>query len=176
MKHALAFIFALVLSVSCLGAELDFSSMSTEEIYEVIDAARAEVSAREQEGDFVLVDQDGFQVTLSGKKSFTDSCRLDLKGTIVNNSDETLMIGFDDCYVNGWKSFALAMPSQVEAHKKAKMELSVDCEGIVKKAKKIEDILLYIHISDASYMHRDAPDMRITFSEGKIVSIDQATE
>ncbi len=179
MKRFLAVILsALMLSSVCFGADLDYSSMSDEELNAVIDAAKAELAKREEqdageETELVLADMQGVKLVLTGKAKIDDYGYLSLKGTLYNDSDKTLSLGMNDAYVNGWQTYPILSPMTLSPHMKAKCELQMNCDGIVKKAKKIDDVVITMSVFGEDYMTIQDATAKMVFSGGKVKSIEQ---
>ncbi len=179
MKRFLAVILsALMLSSACFGADPDYASMSDAELNAVIDAAKAELAKREElaaesKTELVLADVRGMKLVLTGKAKIDEYDYLVLKGTLYNNSDETLSFGMSDAYINGWSTNPTLSPNSLAPGTKAKCKIRMYCEGIVKKVKKIDDVVVSMSVFGEDYNAVPFATMKLIFSKGKITSIEQ---
>lgn len=127
---ALVMLFTAVFPCSAFAEIPDFSDMTDEEIQEIIDAARNELVSRklEEEDAYLLVDQDGVQIYLTGNYTLYDydDPLLDLEAVIINNTDSKIGVHSDICCVNGWDvDFYGATDITAGKKKKCEFELQI---------------------------------------------------
>ena len=146
------FIFILLCPIGLAETQLDFASMSNDELHTMIDLARNELTKREMHiGDsIVILDAQDVVISLTGEyRTSSDSEYLDLNSIVVNNSSHNVGISLDHVSVNGWSIYGSA-PSDVDAGKKGKDEFTfnldeADCDSI----EKVEDIEFVIVLYDS---------------------------
>lgn len=112
MKRLLAIILVLLLFIPetvAFAANIDWKSMSDQEITDAIDAGRLELASRmpDSEDHVTIVNQDGVEVYLTRRYSIDDgyssgSVYLRLEAVVVNNTDMILNIVDNGTCVNGW--------------------------------------------------------------------------
>ncbi len=157
MKRMFSLILAILLLVPCAFAEgIDYSSMSADELREVIVQARAALA--EKEAPFndkcVVYDENDVRVTLTGIREEDSTGWVYFDITVVNKSKNDYTITFDDLYINGWQiklgSFSV---QEVMAGKNAKGHLTflkLSEEAEVTKIEEIQDFSFTIRLVDPS--------------------------
>lgn len=171
MKRTLALLFALLmLCGTCLAEGLDYPSMTDEQLHAVIDAARNELSKREQIAaeKTVLFEQDGVTIYMSGdytvrESMVGDAVYLEIELVVVNETDRNVGISIENPSVNGW-DVSVPFLSGVSAQKKAKDTLKLNvADAEVKTAEDMEDLTLSFRLYDK--------DSYKTFSEGEPITL-----
>lgn len=126
MKRFLCLLLVALMISPVALADTDYSAMSTEELHKIIDLARNELFRREQHFEdgqkTVLIDLDEITLYLTGEKK-TSGKYLYYDAILINNSDKEVSVTIDDCYINGWASFGMAMGS-LNAGKKMKGDIT----------------------------------------------------
>ena len=160
---AMAAAFAL-LCTPCLADDLDYASMSDEELHAVVDGARNELASREltMAGDTVLFDQDGFKVYLTGNNEISEySPFLRLEAIAINDTDKTVDFRISEASVNGWDVYCGGI--EVNAGKKKKDGLGIDLSSTdVKTMEDIEEIELKMYLYDSDAYERLTDEITIT--------------
>lgn len=134
MKKLLALVLAVLVLIPSAWAEVDLSSLdystfseaSDEDLQRILDLARNELFLRRENAHNeyqYLVDMDDVKIYLTGEYSVY-SGRLFLEYVFINDTDFTVSIYTDDCYVNGWKAYS-GLISETQPHKKSKGKLDV---------------------------------------------------
>lgn len=123
-------LFAAFLAVLfCLGSSIafadgiDFSSMTEQELLDVIDMARLELTkyqAYATDGT-VLYEDEHIKITLNGDLEM-EYASLVMHVIIENYSDKNLIISFDHASCNGWDIYEAT--ASVNAQKKARCDVS----------------------------------------------------
>ena len=129
MKKTLSFFIALLVLLTCTAfaeAALDYTAMTDEQLHQIIDEARNELTKREMVAaeNLVLFEQDGVTVYLTGAYEpwGSDNVYLDLEAVVINDSDKTVSILIDACSINGWDVYSSGV-SDTSAGKKQKGQL-----------------------------------------------------
>lgn len=158
MRRFMALLLAALFLVTAAAAaeNMDFASMSDEELHSIIDGARSELTKRELVAaeDVVLFEQDGVTVYLTGNHDTygDDSVYLELEVVVVNDADQSLGVGIDSASINGWNVFGGGIPG-TDAGKKQKGSLLFcisDAEAY--SFEEIEDIELDFYVySEETY-------------------------
>lgn len=155
MKRLVALVLALMLLCGPALAEIDWTGMSDEEIRAAIDSGRNELVKRGMLAaeNFVLVDQDGVQVYLTGNYSWSeygeDYRQIELEAIVINDSDKKVTVSIDGCYVNGWEVYASGI-YDTAAGKKQKDTFDVSLvEADVTVFEEIEDIEFTFRLYDS---------------------------
>lgn len=153
MKRLLTLILAMFLIGSIALAEsLDYASMTDKELQDVIDGARNELSTRKLnfEGTFVLFDQDGATLYLTGRYKINKSAYTEMEAIFINNTGRSARVSVDDVYVNGWK-VSSSGPIGCDSGKKVKGTLSMSLSGAeISTFEEIEEIEFHISVLDES--------------------------
>ncbi len=117
MKKLFALVLAMLMICGSAFAEIDWSSMTDDEIKAAIEAAQAELAARKPadaedgsikiEDGLVLFDSNGVTATVKGEPWLQDyGERQYVYFTVVvsNESDIEISLSPDECSCNGWES------------------------------------------------------------------------
>lgn len=161
MRKIVCFILAMILCVPVCAFAEDYSSLTVEELYTMIDQAKAELLKRElvEAEKAVIVDADGISLILTGERELTASydgtMKLTLDVMVVNSSDKNVGVSIDEIYINGWEESALASFS-LAAGKKAKEKIEmyhVDVDADLKAIEELETIEFHCHTYDADSYH-----------------------
>ncbi len=152
---ALALALLLFIAIPCEAfAEMpDFSAMTEDELLELINHARNELTARslKAEENTVLYDQDGIQIYLTGKKSFNayeDTSYLYLEAVIINDSERNIGVSVDSASINGWEVTGWGI-SDVSASKKKRDNFEFyTSDADVFDIGEIEELEVTLHIYD----------------------------
>lgn len=158
MKKLLAILLTLVLLGVCALAEnIDWSSMSDDEIKTAIKEGQAELDSRKEESDdgsIVAYDKDGHKLTLSNMHEgnyINYGLSLVFDAIYENNSDGTNELVINGSYVNGWDTGALRSPDTTPGHKE-KLEIVIGLDDTdVKSLEEIETIELVFGYMDKNY-------------------------
>lgn len=110
MKRFLAIILVLILFIPetvAFAANIDWKSMSDQEIVDSINAGRIELASRQTDAPdhITIINQDNIEVYLTGNYSYDsygDTIDLYLEAVVVNGTNFTLNISDNGCCVNGW--------------------------------------------------------------------------
>ena len=153
MKRIIAMAMVCLMLVPCAFAE-DYSSMSADQLREVIAEARAALAKKIEPftDKCVVYDENNITVTITGvhPEEYTSWVIFDV--TVVNKSESKVTVIFDSLYINGWQikigTFSIA---EVEARKNAKGKLTflkLEEEAEVTKMEEIEDFEFIVKIYD----------------------------
>jgi len=159
MKKLLCVLFVLILLLPVVGmAEIDWNGMPVEEIQAEINKARAEILTREIKTDkkgTVILDADGVVVSITKaeiKKSYDNTCYLQLSFTVVNNSNENIGFRTDKVYLNGWE-ISGSISASLDAGMKSRKEdnfYHVDADADVSSYEDLEELKLVMLTYDAN--------------------------
>lgn len=154
MKKLLTLLLALLLIGSIALAEsLDYASMTDKELQDIIDGARNELLVRklDSDGTFVLFDQDGAKLYLTGHYKINSSGFVKMEAVFINNTGKAATVGVDEVYVNGWKVSALS-PGGCANGKKIKGTFDMNLSSAeISTFAEVEEIEFHIRIYDESY-------------------------
>ena len=184
MKKALSIILAsvMLIAMSCAGADLDYSTMTDSELQKVVDSARTELFSRKQKeenGNLVVVDKDGIQLTLTGETGIYPADFLRFYATIVNGSDKTVSVFIDKAYINGWEVYGGIDAKQTEPGRKVKARLSFDmADADIASIDEIEDITFRysLYDSNASRTFWEGPEMQLFIDGDRAISVQEITD
>ena len=154
-------LFALVLAMTLIGSsalalEIDWSTLSDDEIRTVIAEAQTELSSRAPlpEGTLpiadgtVLLDQDGILVTLTGKVE-TMGTLMELEVIVENNSSKGIYVNVSSSSINGWEVFGAGI-ADIGAGKKKKGDLMFTLDDAsISSPSEIEELELTLSVADA---------------------------
>ena len=151
-------IFSLAFPLEAFAELTDFSSMTEEELHELINGARNELTLRELvfDKDTVLIDQDGVKVYLTGNYKVNefyypdDLVSVTFEAVIINETDTTISVNFDSATVNGWDVSYNGIGDITAGHKKKdNLELYIS-EADITTYEEIEEVIfdLYVYDSD----------------------------
>lgn len=156
MKKIIALVLVFLSLIPCAFAEgIDYSSMTADQLTEVIAQARAALASLEEPftDKCVVYNDHDIKVTITGisKEEYTNW--INFAVTVINKSDRKISVIFDDLYINGWKTtHGLFGVSNVESKKNAKEKMqffSLEEEAEVTKMEEIEDFSFTIKIYDS---------------------------
>lgn len=173
MKKIIALALVLLSLIPYAFAEsIDYSSMTADQLREVIVQARAALACQEEPftGKCVVYDENDIKVTITGVSPEEYTNWVNIQVTVVNKSDRKITVMFDDIYINGWQiNIGTFSISEVEAKKNAKGKLtflSLEEEAEVTAMEEIEDFAFKVKIYDpVNYKTLYATDEQtITFS------------
>ncbi len=135
MKRIISCILVFILLcgvIPAIGFAEDYTSMTDDELQNILNAVRNELTARglKAEDKTVLVDESGVQIYINGEMTVEAEWSGDLECNIpiviVNNTSHDITIGLRDPSVNGWSCDGSVYPNDVPAGKKAKSTLSFE--------------------------------------------------
>ena len=133
MKKMVALFIALVmlLPVVCLADPAEVSSMTDEELKEMISACSAELRKRAAvEPDLVLLfDLGGVRIYQTGEAYISESGRLKVPVIVYNDLDEKISVSIIDPTINDFVVHGYIYP-QLPPHSKAKDELDFSSEDV----------------------------------------------
>jgi hypothetical protein len=131
MKKLIAILFASLLILTTASAEYDFSAMTDDAIYAVIDAARAELQARHaQESEKIyLINDEYVELYLTGHAAKDTSWEYSLEVIMENKSDMDLMVSMNYIITNGWKQGGYGSMPSAPAGIKARGWLDIEYEA-----------------------------------------------
>lgn len=104
-----------------------------------------------------VFDQDGHKVTLSNMREDDTYGYLSIVFDLVyeNNSDGSMKLIINNCYVNGWDVGALRSPETTPGHRE-KYELAIDLTNTdIKSFDEVETVELVFGYLDESYHYED---------------------
>ena len=148
---ALSLILIFALAVPAFAEVPDFSGMSTDEIQDIITAARNELTVRElKDGDnTVLLDRDGVQVYLTGNArvdAYDDVAILYLEAVVIDDTGHPVGVEIESASVNGWDVYGNGIYN-VTAKKKAEFEFTISDGGMF-SLEEVEDVTITFHVFD----------------------------
>lgn len=152
MKRLLVFLTMLVLLLPMICyAEIDYASMTTEELVDVINRAKLELEKRTVvvEKDVVLLEKDGYGIYFTGKsKVYYET--LEYEVYVVNNTPYKLYPNDTASHatINGWEVFMLTPASVMPGEKKMttlKFDLS---DANISTYEEIEELVFTIYVSN----------------------------
>lgn len=156
LKKIVCLLIAVMLCLPVYACAEYYSSLSTEDLYTMIDQAKAELLKREliEAEKAVIIDADGISITLTGDISLTTSydgsMKLSLGILVINSSDMEIGVSVDELYVNGWEESTLCTFSLAPG-KKAKNVLEmyhVDEDADLTSLDELETIEFHCHTYD----------------------------
>lgn len=155
MKRFFSLILVVVMLFTCSAvaeSAVDFASMTDDQLHELINSARNELTKREMimSEKTVLLEQDGVTVYFTGNHETWgyDSVYVDLEVVVVNDSDKSVSILIDSSSINGWEVFGTGV-SDTGAGKKQKGVLSFEVtDAEISTYEEIEELELTITIYD----------------------------
>ena len=155
----LVILLGVALPLEAFADSPDVSSMTTEELHELINAARNELTARElnAEGETVLFDQDGVKVYLTGNytiESYDWATYIYLEAVVINDTDSTIDVFFVSSTVNGWDVDNIGIGEITTGHKKkGNFELTIS-DAEINSYEEIEDAEFVFYVmDDATWDH-----------------------
>lgn len=165
------FVCFLILMLPVLAlADIDWSSMTVEEIQNTIDSGRAEILTREIKTDekgTVILDADGIVVSVSSvtvETSYDGSTYLNMKYTVANNSTENMGFSSDKVYLNGWEVSSFLF-SSLDAGKKSREESAVyhiDDSADVTSYEDLEELEITCYTFNADNYQQKTKDIKTT--------------
>lgn len=155
VSFALVFLF---LFSTAYASEIDWASMTDEELHTALDEIRNEITNRSllAENMAVLFESNGVTVYLTGENEI-GWMGLEMGVIIVNDSDKKVSIQIEDVYINGWAVDSFGI-SDTAPGKKQKGEFTIyELEdAFVTDIKDIEDIEITFYIFDNDNFKRIA--------------------
>lgn len=156
MKKLLVLLLAVLLAFCGVAtAELDYSSMTDDELHAAINAARNELVRREliAAKDVVIVDQDGVQMYMTGNNEVNvldnGDAWLYIEFVVVNDADISINLLVEQSTVNGWDVHGDGMgATSAGAKQKVRMRMKVS-DGEVTSLEEIEDIVVAYTLFDS---------------------------
>lgn len=151
-----AVLLSVVLSTIVYAQDTDYSSLSDDELREIIQSARDELDRRKtaEDGNKILYDKDGIQVYFTGETSRTSTIsdatyeKLNMETVVINNSDKNISVSFTDCSINGWETEAGGV-HDISAGKKKKDMVGFNLTlADITEAEEIDDIEYTLRIYD----------------------------
>ena len=156
---SLFLVLLLVCTTAFSFAEgLDYSAMTSEELYEIISAARNELTKRELVASekLVIFEAEGVQVYLTGEHRVygTDSVFLDLEAVVINDSDVPVSLSTAACSVNGWDVWNMGI-SSTSAGKKQKSNFNINLtDAEISTYEEIEEIEFTLYLVNSETYKR----------------------
>lgn len=147
-------VFALLFSSSAFAASIDFSAMSVEELHDIIAEARNELVKKAAKSDdkvFIVDDPEGFSIYLTGKTEIDWMGYYALEVVVINNTNTTQSLSFDNISINGWEvSTIMSGVTDIGAGKKKKDTISLDTASAdISSYTEITDVELVFHLYDS---------------------------
>lgn len=154
----LAAIIFVLIPAEAFAEAPDFSTLTDEELHELINGARNELKKRElnAEGGMLFFEQDGVTVYLTGdyKVYGTDEMFIEFAATIVNDSDYDVNIQVDSVVMNGWDVYGSGA-SGITAHHKKKDGFSLCLtDADIRTFEEIEEIEFNLYLYDSAAWKR----------------------
>lgn len=161
MKKLVALALAMLLICGSAFAEIDWASMTDDEIKAAIEAAQAELDARKPadaeegpikiEDGLVLLDTNGVKVTVAGEPRLSSDF-IDFDVIVENNSDKDIYISNMDCSVNGWAAMGLGV-AVLDAGLKTRTEVSIAVDDAqLSSLSDVEEFYMELELLDYSNM------------------------
>ena len=157
MKKIAAMILVMALCASAaFAAEIDWASMTDDEIRAIIAEAQGELAKRAPvaEGALpiaegtVLIDQGGILVTLTGKVE-TMGTLMELEVIVENNSDTPIYVNVTRSSINGLELFGAGI-ADIGAGKKKKGDLMFTLEDAsINSPSEIEELEMTLSVANA---------------------------
>ena len=170
MKRTVCVILAVLLMCPVFASAEDFSSRSTEELYTIIDQARAELVKREliEAEKAVIIDYDGISIILTGevdlKEIYDGTKNLVINVRVINTSDKEMAVTIDELYVNGWEASGHGT-FKLFPGKKAKDTIEiyhVDVDAEITEIELLKTIEFHCHTYDPDSYHSLSGDIVTT--------------
>jgi len=146
-----------------MAENLDYSSMTDDELRTVISAATEELNSRQTSDDApdgalhmvegtILLNQNDITVTLTGNiNSFgsSDSAFMELEAIVENNSSNPIYVNVDGSSINGWEVFGAGI-ADIGAGKKKKGTFSfMLSDAEISKPEDIEGLEVTFSVANA---------------------------
>ena len=157
LRKIMTVVIVMVLCASsALASEIDWGSMTEDEIRAVIAEAQDELAKRAPvaEGTLpiaegtVLIDQGGILVTLTGKVE-TMGTLMELEVIVENNSNTPIYVNVTGSSINGWEVFGAGI-ADIGAGKKKKGDLMFTLDDAsINSPSEIEELELTLSVADA---------------------------
>lgn len=173
MKKIAALVLVFLALIPCAFAEsIDYSSMTADQLREVIVQARAALASMEEPftDKCVVYDANDIKITITGVRKNSSMNWVYFDITVVNKSTNNITIHFSDTYVNGWKiSDDHAYISGLESKKNAHGEIhftDIVREAEITEIDQIEDFSFKVQIRNADNFDLlyETEEQTITFS------------
>ena len=173
MKKIIALALVFLALIPCAFAEsIDYSSMTADQLKDVIIQARAALASMEEPftDKCVVYDANDIKITLTGVRKNNNMNWVYFDITVVNKSAYNITIHFSDTYVNGWKvsddhTFISGLSSKKNAHDEIHF-ISIEREAEITEINQIEDFSFKIQIRNADNfdMLYETEEQTITFT------------
>lgn len=156
MRKIIGIIFAILLLCSSALAEgLDYSSLTTTELQDIITATSNELLKRTALSDgklFIIDEADDLQIYLTGKGEKNWMGGYDLEIVVINNSSTDVTISFDNIVVNGWETDPFITQVQdIGAGKRKKGSLPITLDDAeISSISEVEEVEISFHTFDPS--------------------------
>ena len=132
-----------------LAPQIDYAALTDDELHELIDSARIELTTRElvASEDVVLVDVDGVQLYLTCVYDVHGEGRyVDFAAVMVNGGEGNRGVAIDEAYINGWEVYGSSLGS-IDAGKKQKGDLTFKLEDAdISSFEEIEEIEIHFYV------------------------------
>ena len=131
----------------------DYSSKTDEELLDILNHVRGELTAREYNKEMIISQADNITVYLNKleiEESYDDTLKLEISVTAINSGDKSEAVNFDGVVINGWEVPALDYIS-LEAGIKTKTTITVfevNDKAEIKSVEEIQDLQFYSHSYD----------------------------
>ena len=156
MKKLLAVLLVIVMMIGvspCVACAEDYSAKSDAELFEALNAIRAELVQRgyKAENKKVILDEGGIQIYINGDYSVVDDwygLALNVPIVIVNQTSQNICVQLRDASVNGWACETM-FSSDIPAGKKIKDTMEFMLEDTdVTNLSEFEDAEFIFHVFD----------------------------
>jgi len=146
----------ILCATAAFAAEIDWASMTDDEIRSIIAEAQEELAKRAPvaEGALriaegtVLIDRDGILVTLTGKIE-TMGTLMELEVIVENNSAEPIYVNVSGSSINGWEVFGAGL-ADIGSGKKKKGDLMFTLDDAnINSPSEIEELELTLSVANA---------------------------
>lgn len=143
MKRFAAGLFALMLLMVSVAFADDYSAMSNDDLYAIINAVRTELLSRDLAltPDQVFLETEKVAMYMDKKDiEFTSSGTLKIPVVLVNNTENEISFQIDSLMVNGWECSGSIGNIQTNGKKRATIDLYCGKGAEVTALEEIEDI------------------------------------
>ena len=162
----LTLLLTMMLTMGVVAKEIDWASMTDEEIVAAIEAAQSELNSRtpieNQDGSIVikdgaiLLDHEGLKVTVEGEpwlNDYGDRQYIYFTAVAENNTSEDYVIDFDDCSVNGWTTNGYGFGEVPAGQKKRDDCYIYATDAGISSLEEIEECLMCVKVMEPEYYH-----------------------
>ncbi len=148
------FLAMLLLSSSAFAAGTDYSSMSVEELQEVITAARNALLVKTVQSDgklFIVDEPDDLQIYITGNGETNWMDEFELEAVVINNSSQDVSISFENIIINGWETSPFDQIQSISAGRKKKDGIPLDFKAAeISSINEVEEIEITFYTFDPS--------------------------